>query len=64
MSDCPQDGVVLASSTWHVTNNITLLALFTGGSRGYGGGTADSEGLERPLLDHKANCFKLPSVYN
>ena len=46
-------------SSIFVANNIILLAELLGqGSIGRAIGQADSEVLERPLLDHKANYFK------
>ena len=46
-------------SSIFVANNIILLAELIGqGSIGRAIGQADSEVLERPLLDHKANYFK------
>ena len=46
-------------SSIFVANNIILIAELIGqGSIGRAIGQADSEVLERPLLDHKANYFK------
>ena len=46
-------------SSIFVANNIILLAELIGqGSIGRALGQANSEVLERPLLDHKANYFQ------
>ena len=51
------------SSIVVVTNVISLAELIGQGSKGRAIGQADSEDLERPLLDHKVNYFKRISAF-